>query len=135
MAIQVLVVWKYALPIFLISIFNGVLTTMVVVYLGKRLREYSLERTAAVYGAVTGTVSCGLLLLRIADPDFKTPVAIEIAVMNVLSIIPIGGCLLLVNAPVWWNWGVGATSLVFLGVMAVGLALIRLLKFWGPPKF
>ena len=135
MAIQVLVVWKYALPIFLLSILNGVLTTMVVVYLGKRLGEYNLERTAAVYGAVTGTVSCGLLLLRIADPDFKTPVAIEIAVMNVFSIVPIGGCLLLVNAPLWWNWGVGATSLVFLGVMSVGLALIRVLKFWGPPKF
>ena len=135
MAIQFLVVWKYALPIFLMSIFNGVLTTMVVIYLGKRLWDCNLERTAAVYGAVTGTVSCGLLLLRIADPDFKTPVAIEIAVMNVLSIVPIGGCLLLVNAPIWWNWGVGTTSLVFLGVMAVGLALIRALKFWGPPKF
>ncbi|MGD9077926.1 MAG: sodium/glutamate symporter [Desulfobacterales bacterium] len=135
MAIQVLVVWKFALPIFLISILNGVLTTVVVVYLGKRLWDHNLERTAAVYGAVTGTVSCGLLLLRITDPDFKTPVAIEIAVMNVLSIVPIGGCLLLVNAPVWWNWGVGTTSLVFLGVMTVGLTLIRVLKFWGPPKF
>lgn len=135
MAIQVLVVWNYAVPIFLISIFNGVLTTMVVVYLGKRLREYNLERTAAVYGAVTGTVSCGLLLLRIADPDFKTPVAIEIAVMNVLSIVPIGGCLLLVNAPVWWNWGAATTSVVFLGVLVAGLVLIRVLKFWGPPKF
>jgi ESS family glutamate:Na+ symporter len=134
MAIQFLVVWKYALPIFLISILNGVLTTVVVICLGKRLWDHNLERTAAVYGAVTGTVSCGLLLLRIADPDFKTPVAIEIAVMNVLSIVPIGGCLLLVNAPVWWNWGVGVTSLVFLGVMAAGLALIRLLKLWGPPK-
>ncbi len=105
MAIQLPVVWEFVLPISVISIVNGLLTTGVVVYLGNRLWSYNLERTAAVYGAVTGTVSCGLLLLRIADPDFKTPVAIEIAVMNVLSIIPIGGCLLLVNAPVWWNWG------------------------------
>ena len=135
MAIQFLVVWTYALPIFLISILDGVLTTAVVIYLGKRLGEYNLERTVAVYGAVTGTVSCGLLLLRIADPDFKTPVTIEIAVMNVLSIVPIGGCLLLVNAPIWWNWGVATTSMVFLGIMAAGLALIRALKMWGPPKF
>jgi len=135
MAIQFLVVWKYALPIFLISILNGVLTTALVVYLGKRLWDNNLERTVAVYGAVTGTVSCGLLLLRIADPDFKTPVAIEIAAMNVLSIVPIGGCLLLVNAPLWWNWSITATSLVFMGVMAVGLALMRALKLWGPPKF
>ena len=135
MAIQLPVVWEFVLPISVISIANGLLTTGVVVYLGKRLWRYNLERTAAVYGAVTGTVSCGLLLLRIADPDFKTPVAIEIALMNVLSIVPIGGCLLLVNAPVWWNWGVGTTSIVFMGVMAVGLALIRIFKFWGAPKY
>ena len=133
MAIHLPVVWEYVLPITIISLVNGLLTTVLVIYLGKRLWSYHLERTAAVYGAVTGTVSCGLLLLRITDPDFKTPVAIEIAVMNVLSIVPIGGCLLLVNAPVWWNWGIGTTSLVFMGVMAVGLALIRVLKFWGPP--
>jgi ESS family glutamate:Na+ symporter len=130
-----MVVWKYVLPITIISAINGCLTTLFVLFLGKRLMDYNIERTAAIYGAVTGTVSCGLLLLRIADPDFKTPVAIEIAVMNVLSIIPIGGCLLLVNAPVWWNWGVGTTSIVFMGLMAVGLVLIRLLKMWGPPKY
>jgi ESS family glutamate:Na+ symporter len=135
MAIQVLVVWEYVLPIAVLSIVNGLLTTMAVITLGKRLWSYNLERTAAIYGTVTGTVSCGLLLLRIVDPDFKTPVAIEIAVMNVFSIIPIGGCLLLVNAPVWWNWGVGVTTLVFLGVMLAGLALIRVLRFWGPARF
>ena len=134
MAIQLLVVWEYMLPIAVLSIVNGLLTTMAVIYLGKRLWNYNLERTAAVYGTVTGTVSCGLLLLRIVDPNFKTPVAIEIAVMNVFSIIPIGGCLLLVNGPVWWNWGVGVTTLVFLGVMLAGLTLIRVLKLWGPPR-
>jgi hypothetical protein len=61
-------------------------------------------------------------------------VAIEIAVMNVLAIVPIGACLLLVNAPVWWNWGIDTTTLVFTGVMVVGLALIRVLKFWDPPS-
>jgi len=135
MAIQLPVVWKYALPIAVLSIVNGLLTTIMVIILGKRLWSYNLARTAAVYGAVTGTVSCGLLLLRIADPNFKTPVAIEIAVMNVFSIIPIGGCLLLVNGPLWWNWGVGLTTLVFSGVMLAGLALIRLLAFWGAPRF
>ncbi len=135
MAIQLMVVWEYLLPVTVISAVNGCLTTLFVVFLGKRLPDYHLERTAAIYGAVTGTVSCGLLLLRMADPEFKTPVAIEIAVMNVLSIIPIGGCLVLVNAPVWWNWGVGTTSIVFMGIMVAGLVLIRWFKFWGPPRF
>ena len=132
MAIQLPVVWEFLMPLSAISIVNGLLTTAVVVYLGKRLWNYNLERTAAVYGTVTGTVSCGLLLLRIADPDFKTPVAMEIAVMNVLAIVPIGAFLLLVNAPVWWHWGTGATTLVFAGIMLIGLALIRVLKLWDP---
>ena len=132
MAIQLPVVWEFLMPLSAISILNGLLTTGVVVYLGKRLWNYNLERTAAVYGTVTGTVSCGLLLLRIADPEFKTPVAMEIAVMNVLAIVPIGACLLLVNAPIWWHWGVGTTTLVFAGVMLVGLALIRVLEVCNP---
>ena len=132
MAIQLPVVWKFVMPLTAISAVNGLLTTAIVVYLGKRLWNYNLERTAAVFGTVTGTVSCGLLLLRIVDPEFKTPVAVEIAMMNVLAVVPIGACLLLVNAPVWWNWGVGATALVFAGVMTIGLALIRVLKFWDP---
>lgn len=134
MAIQLLVVWEYVLPIAVLSIVTGLLTTITVVYLGNRLWSYNLERTAAVYGTVTGTVSCGLLLLRIVDPDFKTPVTIEIALMNILSIIPIGGCLLLVNAPVWWNWGVGLTTLFFIGVLLAALGLIRVLKLWGPVR-
>ena len=134
-AIQLIVVWRFILPIGVMGIVNGILTTLFVVYLGRRLPAYNLERTAAVYGAVTGTVSSGLLLLRIADPEFKTPVAVEIALMNVFSIVPIGICLMLVNGPLWWNWSVGATSLVFMGIMFLCLALLRMSNYWGPPKF
>jgi ESS family glutamate:Na+ symporter len=114
-----------------LSLVVGALTTLVVIYLGKKLPQYHLERTAAVYGAVTGTVSTGLLLLRIADPDFRTPVAIEIAIMNLFSIPIIGACLVLVNAPVWWHWSVGVSSLIFFGIAMICLAILRSLKFPG----
>lgn len=135
MAIKLMIVWQYILPISTISLVSGALTTFMVVYLGKRIWSYNFERTIAIYGAVTGTVSSGLLLLRIADPDFKTPVAIEIALMNVFSIPSIGLYLVLVNGPVWWGWSIGTTLLVFLGLMVLALGLIRVLKFWGSPKF
>jgi ESS family glutamate:Na+ symporter len=135
MAIKLAIVWQFILPISLISLTVGVLTTLAVVYLGKRIWSYNLERIAAVYGTVTGTVPCGLLLLRVLDPEFKTPVAIDIALMNVFSIPGIGLCLVLVNGPIWWQWSTGLTILVFLGVMVIFLALIRALKFWGAPKF
>ncbi len=126
-AIELKIVWDYLLPISLIALVNGVMTTALVVYFGRRLSAYSLERTAAIYGVVTGTVSCGLLLLRIVDPDFKTPVAYELAVMNVFSLPVVGGCTVLVNGPLWWGWPLWVTILVFAGIMAVVLTLMKLM--------
>jgi ESS family glutamate:Na+ symporter len=128
MAIQLQTVWNYAVPILAISIASGVLTTVAVVFLGKRLWSYNLERTVAIYGTVTGTVSCGLLLLRIADPEFKSPAVIEVAVMNVIMLIPLAPYLILVNAPVWWDWSVALTVVVFCGAMVLSLILLKVLK-------
>ncbi len=135
MAIKLAVVWAYIVPISVISISTGAITTLTVIYLGKRIWSYNLERTAALFGTVTGTVSCGLLLLRIVDPEFKTPVAIDIALMNIFSIPGIGLCLFLVNGPVWWNWSTALTIPVFAGVMVVALVLLKVFKLWGNPKY
>jgi ESS family glutamate:Na+ symporter len=128
-AIQLKIVWQYWLPISLITVVNAVATTGLVVWFGRRLAAFSLERTAAIYGTVTGTVSCGLLLLRMSDPDFRTPVALEIAFMNLMVLPIIGGCTLLVNAPLWWGWSVGLTISVFGAIFAVSLVLMVLLGF------
>jgi glutamate:Na+ symporter, ESS family len=126
-AIQLRIVWDYLLPITLIGLVNGAATTALVVYLGRRLPAFGLERTAAIYGTVTGTVSCGLLLLRIVDPDFKTPVAYEIAVMNVFALPVIGAGMVLVNGPIWWGWPLWMAILVFTGMLSVALLLMKLL--------
>jgi ESS family glutamate:Na+ symporter len=134
-AIQLPVVWKYMIPIVAISLTAGFVTTVVVLYLGRRTPSYNLERSVAIFGTVTGTVSCGLLLLRIADPDFSTPVVIEIALMNVISIPIIGACLVLLNGPIWWNWSVGLSVAVFSVIVVACLSLIRVFGLWGPPRF
>ena len=126
-AIQLKIVWDYLLPITVIAMVNGILTTFLVIHFGRKLDAFGLERSAAVFGTVTGTVSCGLLLLRIADPEFKTPVAFEIAFMNIISLPFIGVCTVLVNAPLWWGWSVGLTVLAFAGILAVCLVLLKLL--------
>lgn len=135
MAIQLKIVLEFIIPISLISLTCGILTTFAVVFLGKRLGSYNLERTAAIYGAVTGTVSCGLLLLRIADPDFKTPAAIEVAIMSVFMLLPLPLLLILVNSTVWWNWSVSLTVLLFFCAMLLTLLTMKILKLWGSPKF
>jgi ESS family glutamate:Na+ symporter len=128
-AIQLEIVGQYLLPIGLIAVVNGIVTTLLVVWFGRRLAVFSLERTAAIYGTVTGTVSCGLLLLRISDPDFRTPVAFELALMNVMVLPIVGGCTLLVNAPLWWGWSIGLTMTVFAAIFGVSLGLLHLLGY------
>jgi ESS family glutamate:Na+ symporter len=132
MAIQVTTVRKFLLPVSVMAVASGIVTTMVVVYFGNRVWSYNLERTVAVYGTVTGTVSSGLLLLRIVDPEFRTGVAIEIGLMNVFAVPIIVTCMVLANAPIWWGWSVGLTVLAFMGILAICLAVLRLGKFWGP---
>lgn len=135
MAIKLTIVWAYILPIAVISLACGVFTTVAVLFLGRRLWSYNLERTVVIYGTVTGTVSCGLLLLRIVDPDFKTPAIIEIALMNVIMLVPLAGMLVIVNSPIWWNWSIGLTLLVFAAIMITTAVVMRVFKLMGEPKF
>ncbi len=130
-AIQLPALRDHLLPVTLFALANGIATTAVVVYLGKRSGAHALERTAAIFGTVTGTVSCGLLLLRIADPEFRTPVAVDIAVMNVFALPVVGGCTVLVNGPLWWGWSTGLTVGVFAAILAAALALLRVVSGWG----
>ena len=88
-----------------------------------------------IFGTVTGTVSCGLLLLRIVYPDFKTPAVIEIAVMNVIMLVPLAGLLVLVNAPVWWNWNLGLTLIAFAAAMVIAVFLMKIFKLVDSPKY
>ena len=134
-AIQIAIVARHVVPLLLISITAGVLTTVVVVFLGKRLPSYNLERIAAIYGTVTGTVSSGLLLLRIVDPEFNTPVAKEIGIMNLLVVPIIGGLTVIINGPFWWKWSTLFTTMVFAAIGLVIFASIKVVKLWGPPKF
>lgn len=130
--IQVPVVWQYAAPIFLMAISAGILTTLLVALLGTRLPEYRLERTVAMYGVVTGTVSSGLLLLRIVDPELKTPAAREIGFMNVFAVPVVGGLTFFLNVPLWWGWSLAAACLVLAAIFAGALLVLYYRRFWQP---
>jgi ESS family glutamate:Na+ symporter len=135
-AIEIALIWKYLLPISIISIVTGIITLFVVVYIGKRIwREFSFERTAGIFGTATGTVPSGLLLVRILDPDFQTPVAIDLGLTSIFA-APFVLCgMLLVNAPVIWGWSVEQTLLIFVGMMIFALILMKLFRLWGKPSF
>jgi glutamate:Na+ symporter, ESS family len=135
MAIQIVIVWEYIVPIMLISLVSGILTTLVVVYIGRRTWEYSFERTAGVYGIATGTATTALLLLRIADPEFETPVALELGIQVIFAAPFVFGLMMLMHAPLWWGWSVQTVLLAYVGIMLLSYVLLRVFKFLGPRRF
>ncbi len=135
-AIEIAIVWKFIIPILGIALTSGVITLLVVFYLSKRIwSDYNLERMGAIFGTVTGTVPTGLLLVRIADPEFKTPAATDLGVMLLFAAPFIFTSMMLVNAPLLWGWSIWFTLLVFAIEMAIAFVLLRILGSWGEPQF
>lgn len=127
--IELLVVWDMILPISVAALLGGTLTTLIVVSLGKELGNNRPERTMAIYGVVTGTVSCGLLLLRIVDPEFTSPASREIGIMNVFAVPIIGGLTVLLNAPLWWGWSLLMTCGVLAMISLTCFLLLRVVLY------
>ena len=135
MAIQLVIIWDFIVPIVAISIASGLLTTLVVITIGRRTWSYCLERTVGIYGCVTGNVSTGLLLLRVADPEFETPVALELGVQVIFAAPFVFSYMLLMHAPFWWGWSIELVVIIYAAAMLLSLFLLRAFKLFNPPRF
>jgi ESS family glutamate:Na+ symporter len=129
--IELLVVGQYIAPILVMGLSAGILTTLLVVWLGSRLSAYQLERSIAIYGVVTGTVSSGLLLLRIVDPELTSPAAREIGFMNVFAVPVVGGLTFFLNVPIWQGWSLLSTCLVLMAVLLAAAAVLSSRRLWA----
>ncbi|GAB1431866.1 sodium/glutamate symporter [Spirochaetota bacterium] len=75
-AISLVFVGQYWLPIVVVGLIGGILTLVTTPWFCSRIfRDYRYERMVMLYGVSTGTLSTGLALLRIIDPEFKTKVS------------------------------------------------------------
>ncbi len=72
-AISLVIVAQYWMPIMIMGILGGLITSLTLLWLSSRLFEdYIFQRTILLFGALTGTLPTGLALLRVIDPEFKT---------------------------------------------------------------
>ncbi len=135
-AIQLAIIGKYIVPILIIAAAGAAVTLWMALFLGRRLHSYNIERMAAIFGTVTGTVSTGILLLRIVDPEFKTPVIKEIGFMNIFAVPIIFVLTMLINlAPFSWKIGTLGVVLIFLGISVFFLALMKIFGLIQKPRF
>lgn len=126
-AISFVVVASYWLPLLLISICVSFATWGIVWFLTKdAFKEFRLERFAAIFGNMTGTLQSGLVLLRILDSGMKSPVSFNLVYGSGLALVFGFPLLLLINAPVHYFSDVVTGFWVVLFSLLVYLLLIAL---------
>jgi ESS family glutamate:Na+ symporter len=75
-AISLTVVGRYWLPILIMSLLAGPATLFLLYWVCWRaFDDYHFERFVELFGEMTGTINSALVLLRVTDPEFETPVA------------------------------------------------------------
>ncbi|MAG21163.1 MAG: hypothetical protein QGG85_07130 [Candidatus Marinimicrobia bacterium] len=75
-AISITVVLKYWQPIIIMSLLAGPATMALLFWICWRaFDDFHFERFIELFGEMTGTINSGMVLLRVTDPEFETPVA------------------------------------------------------------
>ncbi len=85
-SLPVKAVLQYAIPMIIMFIIGFLVVYLILMVLGQRLfKDHSFERAIALFGQNTGVIMTGILLLRICDPDMKTPVLKDFSISYALA--------------------------------------------------
>ncbi len=101
-AISIVAVADYAIPIILLSILGIVITCIILPYYCSRLfDDYQFFRMLLLFGTATGTLPTGLSLLRVVDPEFKSPAAADYVYATGVVFVLVIPIILSVNLPAY----------------------------------
>jgi ESS family glutamate:Na+ symporter len=124
-AISIAVVIDYWLPILIVAAIGGIISIWSVIYIGSRMfKTHRFFRTLMIFGVSTGTLSTALALLRVVDPDFKSPVIEDYTFGSGIVFVLVIPIILFLGWPVkafmtgeWiWFWMFfGLTFIYFIG--------------------
>lgn len=132
-AIKFSVLANYALPIFFVSLGITLFTLLLVLYFGRHLSNYGPERTVTMFGCCCGSTASGLLLLRILDPDYSTPVAIELGFYNI-AILVTNAVTLFFIAPALFTFSTMQITLIYGGMTLFYVMMIFVCKLYTRQK-
>ncbi len=123
--ISLKVVWMYWAPISIMAILGGIATYYMLKYVCYRaFDDYHFERFAAVFAEMTGTLNSGLVMIRVTDPEFKTPVAEDLVYASGISLFFGLPLLILLNVPMnFFNNSLKGYWITFGLLLAYGLIL------------
>ncbi len=125
MAISLSIAWRFALPMLLICVIGGYLTYLFLKWAcWKIFRKHQFERFIGMFAQMTGTISSGLALIRVTDPDYRSPVAQELVLSSGMALSFGFPLLILINLPFTAFHGEMRGFVIVLGLMIAYLALL-----------
>jgi ESS family glutamate:Na+ symporter len=130
-SVKLSVVWEHIVPLVVITLAGGIWTTFYMFYFGRRSGELGFERMCVQYGCNTGTVSTGLLLLRVVDPEFKTSVAFQTGLYSIFAAPLILSAMLVIMYAPKWGLNIYHQMGIFLGLFGLFLILLKVFRLWG----
>lgn len=130
-SVRLSVVWDNIVALLIITIVGGIWTTFMVFYFGRRMNVLGFERMCVQYGVNTGTVSTGLLLLRVVDPQYKTGVALETGLYSIFAMPFILGVMLVIVFSPGWGLTIYQQMGIYAGFFVLALLLMKIFRVWG----
>jgi ESS family glutamate:Na+ symporter len=126
-AISLVVVLRYWFPILVMALLGGLLTIGYVFWFSSRLfDEHRFQRAMVIYGGSTGTMPTGLALLRVLDPEFETPAAVDYMYGSGVAFVLVIPYILAINMMMY---GYTRGNPIFYWAL-VGLILVYLIVFF-----
>ncbi|MFQ5569257.1 MAG: hypothetical protein ACE5G0_06255 [Rhodothermales bacterium] len=127
MAISLRIAWDYIAPIAVMCLLAAFATYASIKWVSQRVfRDYHFERFVGIYGEMTGTISSGLALVRVTDPEYTTPVAQDLVLSSGLALGFGFPLLLVINMPFTLFGGALAGYWVVLGIVLAYLICVLL---------
>ncbi|MGN0693273.1 MAG: hypothetical protein ACI4K7_13060 [Oscillospiraceae bacterium] len=134
MSVTIGVVIKYLVPLIVVSAAVVAVTIVLTWTLAKRTGKYAAERFITVFGIATGTAITGLLLLRILDPQGKTPVTKEIVWWNVFQMLTATVMGVLSPFAALWGWKVWIGINIVLAIVLLTITILVGKSIAAPAK-
>jgi len=141
-AISLVFVGKYWVPLLAISTVGGIAVALTVPWMCSRIfKDHRYERMIMLFGVSTGTLSTGLALLRIVDPEFKTKVSSDYMLSAGLTFGLAIPFILAINLPAQAGaqgtlgpfWTMVLVSVGYLAYCAVAFALVAKARSFKRP--
>ncbi len=133
LAVEIKAINDYLAILIILSILGTLVTVLVLWICCRKLKDYALHRFVAILGNATGTVTSGIVLVRMIDPELRCPVPFEIGLQGVCGMLLLP--LTIVFTPFEFGQALGTFPWHYAFFVALGMGVlymgIALLPFWG----